>query len=424
VPGACQNTRSDDARTIRGALDGGAEMVENTPPDVVDDMVEVDEDDSVVIDVLANDSDADGDELTPFLLDNATEGSVTAVGDGTFRYEPRADFSGTDSFTYFAVDGRGGDGEATVTITVRPTNDPPRFVPPTPPNMGTLEVFPNETLQFTMAASDLDEDELEFGYEPFEALSDPPVIEDRTFRWTPNRFEIGVTFVTIWVDDGTARDTRDLTIEIAEPADQACGSTRCNGTDVCFHEACFPSCQKSDECSEEDGCFDGRCAEDACDGVRCEDGESCVDGGCFAGCASDADCRPGERCWGVRCAETACEDIVCEAGLVCIGGSCRLECETDDDCSIGACYDGGCAETACAEVVCPDGQLCADGECAPDCGGEPCDCDAGECDDGPRFEEPGGCACSSAGAYASPWLLLLALFGVGRRWNAGKNESP
>jgi MYXO-CTERM domain-containing protein len=409
--GCTAETSPGEIRTVRQAVD----MAANTPPDVVDDTVEVDEDDSVTIDVLANDSDADGDALEAFLLDNPEEGLLTALGNGRFQYEPRADFFGTDSFTYFAVDGHGGDGEATVTIEVLGTNDPPRFVPPTPPDLGTLEVVANQTLQFAMAATDIDDDPLEFGYEPLQTRSDPPVVEDGTFRWTPNRFELGTTSVTIFVDDGTERDTRRLTIEVVEPADQECGSTLCSGTDVCFQGACFTSCQKSDECSEEDGCYDGRCAESACDGVSCEGGESCFAGGCFAPCSGDADCRPGERCWGDRCADAACEDIVCESGRVCVGGSCRFECESDDDCETGSCLGGGCASSPCDGVVCPAGQLCTAGECQPDCGGVACNCDAGECDDGPRFEEPSGCGCSSAPSYATGWLLLFSLFGLLRR---------
>lgn len=414
---------ADEHRTVRQAVDMGPETVQNTPPDVADDAVEVDEDGSVVIDVLANDSDADGDELTPFLLDNPDEGSLTTVGDGTFQYEPRGDFNGTDTFTYFAVDGRGGDDEATVTITVVPVNDPPRFVPPTPPDQATLEVIANETLEFGVAANDIDGDTLEFGYEPFMQLSDPPVIADGTFRWTPNRFELGVTFVTIWVDDGAERDTRDLTIEIVEPADQMCGDTRCNGTDTCFEGACFPSCQKSDECSDGDACYDGRCAESACDGLSCEEGETCFAGACFVDCETDADCRPGERCWGSRCAESACEDVVCAAGTTCVGSSCRAACEGDADCATGTCFDGGCAETACDGVICPAGQLCVGGSCEPDCGGVACDCDAGECDDEPRFDNSKeGCGCSSAASGPGVfWWMLALLFVV---WRGRRGPRP
>jgi hypothetical protein len=68
--------------------------------------------------VLANDSDPDGDTLT--LLDFTQPASGTAVsnGNGTFTYTPEPSFSGTDSFTYRVTDGLHSSQPVTVTITV------------------------------------------------------------------------------------------------------------------------------------------------------------------------------------------------------------------------------------------------------------------------------------------------------------------
>ena len=73
----------------------------------------------VAIDVLSNDSDADGDGLTIDTFDSlsAQGGSVTFSNDG-FVYTPAAGFSGTDSFTYSITDGQGGFDTATVTVNV------------------------------------------------------------------------------------------------------------------------------------------------------------------------------------------------------------------------------------------------------------------------------------------------------------------
>lgn len=412
---ACTDEVDRPTVTHRYALDGGADM--NSPPDAVDDQVTVDEDDSVVIDVLANDSDADGHDLTLFVSENAREGALTRNPDDTFTYEPRRNYNGEDSFTYRVLDGYGGEGIAQVMITVTPVNDPPNFTPPTPPHMSTLTVVANETLEFQMAAGDIDGDELTFGYDEFETLGDPPVVQDDTFTWTPGRFDLGVTFIRIFVTDGTERDERDLTVEIVEPADQICGQYRCNGTDVCFHDTCFPSCQRSADCGPDEACFDGRCAESACEGRSCEEGLSCFAGGCFPDCSNDVVCSPGERCWGFRCAEESCEEIVCESGSVCVGGSCRAACEDTSECETGSCFSGGCASTPCEGVVCPAGQRCDTGECVPDCAVN----DEGDCaatdddDDGPAFES-GGCGCSSSAGLAEGSLLfLIALLAVARR---------
>ncbi|MEN3011154.1 MAG: Ig-like domain-containing protein, partial [Candidatus Bipolaricaulaceae bacterium] len=75
--------------------------------------------------VLENDSDVDGDSLTPYLESGPANGTLLWGGDGSFIYVPNPDFCGMDSFTYKANDGIEGSNVATVTIRVKPVNDPP-----------------------------------------------------------------------------------------------------------------------------------------------------------------------------------------------------------------------------------------------------------------------------------------------------------
>jgi hypothetical protein len=63
--------------------------------------------------VLAN----DGGELTVEAVRRPAHGALTLQADGSFRYEPVADFVGEDSFTYRAIAGELAGG-ATVRITV------------------------------------------------------------------------------------------------------------------------------------------------------------------------------------------------------------------------------------------------------------------------------------------------------------------
>lgn len=74
----------------------------------------------VVVPVLADDTDANGDTVAvrSVQLTTANGGSVSPLPDGTVRYTPAAGFRGTDSFTYVVEDSRGGSDTATVTITV------------------------------------------------------------------------------------------------------------------------------------------------------------------------------------------------------------------------------------------------------------------------------------------------------------------
>ncbi len=55
--------------------------------------------------VLANDFNADGNPLTAVLNTPPANGAVTLHNDGSFSYVPDSGFTGTDSFTYYAVNG-------------------------------------------------------------------------------------------------------------------------------------------------------------------------------------------------------------------------------------------------------------------------------------------------------------------------------
>src|SRR4030095_14819285 len=53
-------------------------------------------------------TDVEGAPVTYALEDDASHGSVTVNGDGTYTYTPAANYNGSDSFTYTVSDGNGG----------------------------------------------------------------------------------------------------------------------------------------------------------------------------------------------------------------------------------------------------------------------------------------------------------------------------
>lgn len=75
---------------------------------------------SVTINVLANASDPDGDQLEVVSVTQGDNGEVALNDDGTVTYTPAAGFDGTDSFTYTIDDDHGGQATGTVTATVLP----------------------------------------------------------------------------------------------------------------------------------------------------------------------------------------------------------------------------------------------------------------------------------------------------------------
>ena len=102
----------------------------NDAPVANDDSVTTLEDTAVTIDVLANDTDVDGDSL---LISgaNAGHGSVSVI-DGKLVYTPTANYSGSDTISYSISDGKGGTSTASVQVTVTPVADAPNLNVQTP----------------------------------------------------------------------------------------------------------------------------------------------------------------------------------------------------------------------------------------------------------------------------------------------------
>lgn len=105
-------------------------LAANRPPNAADDSATTQQGEPVTINVLANDSDPDGDVLSISAFDaTSREGGAVECGGGACRYTPPGGFSGPDRFSYTASDGRGGTDSATVSIDVRARpNRPPDAV--------------------------------------------------------------------------------------------------------------------------------------------------------------------------------------------------------------------------------------------------------------------------------------------------------
>ena len=84
--------------------------------------------DATIIDVLSNDSDLDGNDLTVTSVTQPVSGTVTLVG-GVVTYVPAENFNGQVSFDYTVSDGVLTD-VGTVTGIVDPENDPPVITAP------------------------------------------------------------------------------------------------------------------------------------------------------------------------------------------------------------------------------------------------------------------------------------------------------
>lgn len=90
----------------------------NDAPVAVNDPATTDEDQSVIIDVLGNDSDPDGDTLSVSAVTQGTNGQVINNGNN-ITYVPAPNFTGTDTFDYTITDGL-ATASAIVTVDVIP----------------------------------------------------------------------------------------------------------------------------------------------------------------------------------------------------------------------------------------------------------------------------------------------------------------
>ncbi len=141
------NVRFGARLTAIGDHDGSAKMTFVAPaaPDAIDDSYDIFEDGQsglgapshtpagVLLAVLDNDTDADGDTLTITQVFGASHGTVQIVdGDDAdllpgdaILYTPDADYAGDDSFTYGISDNNGGSDFANVAVKIAAVADIP-----------------------------------------------------------------------------------------------------------------------------------------------------------------------------------------------------------------------------------------------------------------------------------------------------------
>ncbi len=205
--------------------------VTNPAPNAVDDTASTNEDTPVLISVLPNDSDPDGDPLS-VIAASATVGVATIVGNQV-QYTPPANFNGTATITYTISDGNGGTSTATITVTVNPVNDAPVATPIAP-----TTTVDGATISVPVAgnSSDVDGDTLSFvatGLPP--GLSIDPVTGVISGTITPDASQTngGVYTATITVSDGNGGTVaQTITFNVGNPAPTATNDSASTAEDT------------------------------------------------------------------------------------------------------------------------------------------------------------------------------------------------
>ena len=176
------------------------------------------------LDVTANDTDVEDitiDPATITVLTLPTDGTLIDNGNGTFDYDPNADFNGTDTFTYTITDpGPLTSNTATVTLTITAVPDDPQAVDDgysTPVNT-TLNVPASGVLTND---ADPDGDPITVDTAP----STPPtsgsvtLAADGSFMYVPDLGFSGTDRFAYSIDDGTGRSgTATVIITVSDTA--------------------------------------------------------------------------------------------------------------------------------------------------------------------------------------------------------------
>ena len=130
---------------VEGTAD--IEVLPNYPPTAFDQSAATDEDTDVLIPLSA--SDPEGNPLT-WIYQQPANGSFANWGPGFVTYRPKANFNGTDSFTFFVNDGSSNSNTATVSVNVRPVNDAPIA------KDSTVQLGENGTINACVEATDVE----------------------------------------------------------------------------------------------------------------------------------------------------------------------------------------------------------------------------------------------------------------------------
>ena len=191
---------------------GDEDETPNTPPTAHDDSVTTKYETKVTIDVLSNDSDADGDALTLKSVAVPSHGTAT-IHNGKIDYTPKSGFSGTDTFTYTMKDENGATANAKVTVTVEEKQN---RAPKANNDSATTNYETSVTINVLSNDSDADGDTL-----TIESVTNPSngsaTIKNGKIKYTPNSNFSGKDSFQYSINDGEgSTSTATVTVTVKE----------------------------------------------------------------------------------------------------------------------------------------------------------------------------------------------------------------
>jgi hypothetical protein len=158
--------------------------------------------------VSANDPDKEDAGKVSLSADGLPNGA--SFSGGKFSWTPNYDQAGDYKVTFKAKDGQGLEDSKTVTITVTNVNRAPKLN-----SVSNQSATEGKELSFKVSATDEDkQDQLTFSMSG--APAGASLSSDGNFTWTPQVGQAGTYTITIKVSDGTAADTKSLSITVGK----------------------------------------------------------------------------------------------------------------------------------------------------------------------------------------------------------------
>ena len=181
--------------------------INDTPIALADTTSIIEDSSPVLIDVLANDSDIDGDSLS--IVNTTTNLGFVDIVDNKVQYSPIINSNGVALVTYTITDGNGGTATANLVINISAVNDAPSV---SPDIITLIEDSPATLIDVLANDSDVDGDTLTIIN--VSTSADNATVFNNQIRFTPVANDNGIIKVNYIVSDGITTASSTLTINI------------------------------------------------------------------------------------------------------------------------------------------------------------------------------------------------------------------
>ncbi|MEE9313269.1 MAG: Ig-like domain-containing protein, partial [Rhizobiaceae bacterium] len=205
----------------KGATDTATVTIDVKAPanttDAVNDASDATKDKPQEIDVLANDTDAEGDDFKVTDTTDGLNGTVKILPNGKVEYTPNTGFVGTDIFTYTITDDKGATDTATVTVTVK--DDVPANSVDAVDDAAVAEMDKPQEIDVLSNDTDPEGDTFTVTDVTNGANGTVKILPNGKVEYTPNAgFTGSDTFTYTVTDANGATDTATVTVDVKDTA--------------------------------------------------------------------------------------------------------------------------------------------------------------------------------------------------------------